>query len=128
MIYYHLWKLMSSKWIVLWRFWTSFVRRRVKKLVMIRQTLFFSKNVDMNTRNRLLQTSEFRETIQLGDYLGVPLTGRVPRWEDFQYIIDQVTVTAKLASWKTHQNIICWESDIGQECNWSNSNLTHDNK
>jgi hypothetical protein len=46
---------------------------------MIRQTLFFSKNVDMNTRNRLLQTSEFRETIQLSDYLGVPLTGRVPR-------------------------------------------------
>ncbi|MCI19046.1 putative ribonuclease H protein, partial [Trifolium medium] len=44
--------------------------------------------------------SGFRETDQLGKYLGVPLTGRAPRREDFQYIIDQVQ--NKLASWKAH--------------------------
>lgn len=38
--------------------------------------IFFSKNVDVNTRRRLVSMSGFRETISLGKYLGVPLVGR----------------------------------------------------
>jgi hypothetical protein len=45
--------------------------------------------------------SGFRETNQLGKYLGVPLTGKAPRRQDFQYIIDQVS--AKLSNWKAQQ-------------------------
>jgi hypothetical protein len=51
--------------------------------------IIFSKNVDSATRNRLVQISGFRETMQLGKYMGVPVTGKAPRREDYQYIIDQ---------------------------------------
>jgi hypothetical protein len=64
-------------------------------------SILFSKNVNRDTRNRLVQMSGFRETEQLGNYLGVPLTARAPRKDDFQYIIDQVS--AKLANWKANQ-------------------------
>lgn len=37
----------------------------------------------------------------MGKYLGVPLTGRVPRKSDFNYLVEKVR--AKLASWKTKQ-------------------------
>ncbi|WJX55356.1 Protein DETOXIFICATION 41 [Trifolium repens] len=61
-------------------------------------SILFSKNVDRNTRVKLVQMSGFRESNQLGKYLGVPLKGRAPRREDFQYVIDQVS--AKLTNWK----------------------------
>ncbi|GAU16016.1 hypothetical protein TSUD_338860 [Trifolium subterraneum] len=54
-------------------------------------SILFSKNVDRNIRRRLVQLSGFRETDQLGKYLGVPLIGRAVRRNDFQYIIDQVS-------------------------------------
>ncbi|MCH81151.1 putative non-LTR retroelement reverse transcriptase, partial [Trifolium medium] len=62
--------------------------------------IFFSKNVDRATRNKLVQRSGFRETLQLGKYLGVPITGKAPRREDYQYIIDQVS--SRLVAWKAN--------------------------
>jgi ABC-type transporter lipoprotein component MlaA len=38
--------------------------------------------------------------MQLGKYLGVPVTGKAPRREDFQYIIDQVS--SRLVAWKAN--------------------------
>jgi hypothetical protein len=49
----------------------------------------------------LIQASGFRETTQLGKYLGVPVTGRAPRRADYQYIIDEVS--SKLTNWKANQ-------------------------
>ncbi|MCH97635.1 putative ribonuclease H protein [Trifolium medium] len=41
---------------------------------------------------------QFRETNALGKYLGVPLTGRAPRKQDYRCVIEQVC--AKLSAWK----------------------------
>jgi hypothetical protein len=69
------------------------------QLVSIEKTsVLFSKNVDRVTRQRLLRISGFRETTQLGKYLGVPVTGKAPKRRDYQYLIDQVST--KLTSWK----------------------------
>jgi hypothetical protein len=38
--------------------------------------------------------------MQLGKYLGVPVTGKSPRREDYQYIIDQVS--SRLVAWKAN--------------------------
>jgi len=62
--------------------------------------MFFSKNVSRGMREVLVQLSRFRKTHSLGKYLGVPLLGRAPRKEDFQYIIDQLN--SKLAGWKAN--------------------------
>jgi hypothetical protein len=59
-------------------------------------SILFSKNVNRDIWNRLVQMSGFRETDQLGKYLGVRWL--VGRREDFQYIIDQVN--AKLVNWR----------------------------
>ncbi|RDY11948.1 hypothetical protein CR513_03317, partial [Mucuna pruriens] len=58
--------------------------------------------MDQNTKDLLAQLSGFQITNSLGKYLGIPLTGQVPkRAEDFQYVIDKVH--NKLARWKTQQ-------------------------
>jgi hypothetical protein len=64
-------------------------------------SLLLSRNVDHGLRMRLIQRSGFRVTNDFGKYLGVPLIGRAPRRQDFQYLIDQVSV--KLAAWKANQ-------------------------
>lgn len=61
-------------------------------------SILFLKNVDFNTRKRLVELSTFRETTHLGKYLGVPLIGRAPKGSDYQYLLDKVK--AKLTSWK----------------------------
>jgi hypothetical protein len=63
-------------------------------------SIFLSKNIPRATREKLVQISGFRETSNLGKYLGVPLMGRTPRKEDFNYIIEQVS--AKLSNWKAN--------------------------
>ncbi|KAI5434299.1 hypothetical protein KIW84_021237 [Lathyrus oleraceus] len=42
--------------------------------------------------------SSFKETSNLGKYLGVPLTGKTPRHKDSSYLMDNVK--AKLSNWK----------------------------
>lgn len=64
-------------------------------------SIYFSKNVSPRERRELAGLVGFREVTSLGKYLGVPLTGRVPRRADFQYLIDKVS--AKLGSWKAKQ-------------------------
>ncbi|MCH82717.1 putative ribonuclease H protein, partial [Trifolium medium] len=76
----------------------EFCRMSGQEISHSKTSILFSKNVHRDTRHNLVRMSGFRETEQLGKYLGVPLTGRAPKREDFQYIIDQVN--DKLASWK----------------------------
>jgi hypothetical protein len=64
-------------------------------------SIFFSKNVSRGVKDKLLRISGFRETDELGRYLGVPLIGQAPRKRDFQYLVDQVA--AKLTNWKAKQ-------------------------
>ncbi|KAI5424837.1 hypothetical protein KIW84_030864 [Lathyrus oleraceus] len=65
--------------------------------------IFFSKNTAEHTKRQLVHASSFKETKDLGEYLGIPLSGRSPMRGDYQYIIDQVK--AKLEAWKSdHQS------------------------
>jgi hypothetical protein len=64
-------------------------------------SILFSKNVNRGLKDRLLHLSGFRETYDLGKYLGVPLIGRAPKRADYQYLIDQVS--NKLSIWKARQ-------------------------
>jgi hypothetical protein len=46
--------------------------------------------------------------MQLGKYLGVPVTGKAPRREDYQYIIDQVS--SRLVGLEGESSHFCRES------------------
>jgi hypothetical protein len=83
------------------RILTNFCRISGQEVSLEKTSIFFSRNVNRDTRSRLVQTSGFRETQCLGKYLEVPLTGRAPKKEDYRYIIDQVS--AKLSAWKANQ-------------------------
>lgn len=52
--------------------------------------IVFSKNTTWNIQRKLTQSTGFKETNELGKYLGVPLTGKGPKGNEFQYLIDQV--------------------------------------
>ncbi|MCI10850.1 putative ribonuclease H protein, partial [Trifolium medium] len=45
--------------------------------------------------------SRFKETNELGKYVGVPLIGRGPKRADYHYLIDRVG--NKLSAWKVRQ-------------------------
>ncbi|GAU13938.1 hypothetical protein TSUD_262650 [Trifolium subterraneum] len=64
-------------------------------------SILFSKNVRRRVRDKLLSMSGFRETNDLGKYLGVPLNGRAPKNAEYHYLIDQVK--NKLSAWKAKQ-------------------------
>lgn len=79
----------------------SFCRMSGQEVSQEKTSILFSKNVGRNIWERLTQISSFRETNDLGKYLGVPLNGIAPKRGDFQYIIDQVS--NKLMAWKAKQ-------------------------
>jgi hypothetical protein len=69
------------------------------QLISMEKTMiYFSKNVDAQTKRRLVIQSGFQETTNIGKYLGVPLIGGAPRKKDFQHLIDKVR--NKLSGWK----------------------------
>lgn len=63
-------------------------------------TMFFSKNVSHSTRSTLARISGFNVSDSMERYLGVPLLGKSPRQQDFNYIIDKVK--DKLSGWKSN--------------------------
>lgn len=66
-----------------------------------KSNILFSKNVPAQLRREIIGDSGFTETFSFRKYLGVPLTGKVPRYQDFHYLIDKVK--AKLSGWKAKQ-------------------------
>ncbi|MCH87265.1 ribonuclease H, partial [Trifolium medium] len=64
-------------------------------------SIYFSRNVSRSMHVCLSNMSGFRETSDLGRYLGVALIGRSHKRTNFQYIIDQVRT--KLSRWKANQ-------------------------
>jgi hypothetical protein len=66
-----------------------------------KSSIFFSRNVEANTRHALSAKSGLKETTRLGNYLGVPALGRTPRCQDFQYLIEKIK--GRLAGWKAKQ-------------------------
>lgn len=62
-------------------------------------SLFFSKTVDARTRKILTRNSGFTAAHPLRKYLRVPLIGRAPKRNDFNYLVDKVN--NKLSRWKS---------------------------
>ncbi|GAU10179.1 hypothetical protein TSUD_416550 [Trifolium subterraneum] len=71
-----------------------------QEVIIEKTSIIFSRNVERSMRSRLLHIPGYKETNSFGNYLGVPLTGRVPKRADFQYMLDQVS--AKLTAWKAN--------------------------
>lgn len=63
--------------------------------------VMFSNNVHRITKAKIMQVSEFRETTNMGKYLGVPLSGKSLKRRDYQYLTEQLK--SKLATSKTNQ-------------------------
>lgn len=63
-----------------------------------RTSILFSNNVNRSIQNKLQHISKFRITKRFGRYLGVPLSGKKLKKNDFQYIVDQVAT--RLNGWK----------------------------
>jgi hypothetical protein len=76
----------------------TFCKLSGQEVSQAKTSILFSRNVSRSMRVKLLHMSGFRETCDLGKYLGVPLTGRAPKRTYYQYLIDQVS--NKLAAWK----------------------------
>lgn len=69
---------------IIYQFYNTFGQQVNHKKTRI----FFSRNVNRNVCDDLVQVYGFSETTFLGKYLGVPLTGRAPKKEDYRYIIN----------------------------------------
>lgn len=65
-----------------------------------KSSIMYSMNVSRSMRNTLTKIAKFRETGSFGKYLGVPLSGKALKRNDFQYILEQVDDI--LASWKSN--------------------------
>ena len=61
--------------------------------------VYFSPNVDQNSREKLSEVLGFRSTPTLGKYLGFPIKHKGSP-QDFGFIIDQIQ--SKLAGWKAN--------------------------
>lgn len=63
--------------------------------------IMFSANTPVGIRRTIDAHSGFREVNDLGKYLGFPLSGKSPKNNNFQFLIDKVQ--AKLSQWKCIQ-------------------------
>lgn len=72
-------------------------------------SIFFSKNVNRPTRERLIHLS------------GVPLTGKAPKKEDYRYVIEQVSY--KLVSWKADHLSFAGRVTLAKKCFRSYSHI-----
>jgi len=62
--------------------------------------VFFSPNVDRDTREALCDILEFSSTPNLGKYLGFPIRHRGSSNQDFNFVLERVK--QKLAGWKAN--------------------------
>lgn len=60
--------------------------------------IIFPNNTRVGIHRNIIVLSGFREDENLGMYLGVPLSGKSPRYNNYQFLIDKVCT--KLSHWK----------------------------
>ncbi|CAK8538172.1 unnamed protein product [Lathyrus sativus] len=75
-----------------------FCKASGENINMDKSNIMLSRNTPNGIRKNILVKSRFRETSSLGTYIGVMLTGKSPKYRDFQYLIEKVQ--EKLAHWK----------------------------
>ena len=62
--------------------------------------VYFSPNVDRDTRDSLCNILGFQSTPNIGKYLGIPIKHPGPLANDFNFVLDQVK--QKLSRWKAN--------------------------
>lgn len=67
-----------------------FCRCSGQKISEAKTRIFFSKNVDGNTRNNICHVSGFQVTEDLGKYLGVPILHKKVNRRSFQFVVEKV--------------------------------------
>ena len=77
----------------------SFCLLSGQKVSNAKSRVFFSPNVDPNTRANLCEILEFRSTPTLGKYLGFPIKHSGMR-QDFGFITERIQ--SSLAGWKVN--------------------------
>lgn len=87
-------------------------------------SIFFSKNVDTRIRRRLSLMSGFTNTTSMGKYFGIPLLGRTPKKQDFNYLIEKVT--QRLSGVEGYSSFVCRACYSCQVCNAIYSDIYHD--
>lgn len=63
-------------------------------------SIVFSSNVTTSTKHTLIELSNFTVVSNLGKYLGVPISGKAFKRNDYQYIIKNIS--SELISWKAN--------------------------
>lgn len=71
-----------------------------QEVIADKSNILFSKNVSRSVKVKLTQMFGFKDMNQLGEYLGVPLSGKALQKMDYQYLVDQVS--ARLANSETN--------------------------
>ena len=77
----------------------SFCEISGQKISGEKSCVFFSPNVDQNTRIELGEVLGFKSTPSLGKYLGFPIIHKGSQ-QDFGFILDHIQ--SKLAGWKAN--------------------------
>ena len=78
----------------------NFCARSGQSISESKSRVFFSPNVDVDTRESLCDILGFHSTPNLGKYLGFPIKHRGTNNEDLNFVLERVK--QKLASWKAN--------------------------
>ena len=60
--------------------------------------MYFSPNVDLESKEDICSVLEFRSTSSIGKYLGIPIKHQGQSNQDFNFILDRMK--QKLSRWK----------------------------
>ncbi|KAI5434109.1 hypothetical protein KIW84_021105 [Lathyrus oleraceus] len=76
-------------------------RNGSKRINHDKSNIIFSQNTNSTIRKEIIHVVGIKESTQLGMYLGVPLTGKSQRLQDYWFIIEKIR--RKLSIWKAKQ-------------------------
>lgn len=69
---------------------TLFCQRSGQRISTEKSRILFSKNTLTSIKMELMNLFGFKETNDLGKYIGVPLTGKTPKNKYFRYLMENV--------------------------------------
>ncbi|GLT73841.1 hypothetical protein SLA2020_456730 [Shorea laevis] len=81
-------------------FLSFFYQRFGQKINSTKSKIFFSQNVQVNTKSEICRKLQFSKTSSFDKYLGFPITGKRLSKSDCKFIVDKVR--NKLIGWKAN--------------------------
>ena len=68
----------------------NFYEQSGQTINVAKSRVFFSPNVDDNSREMMCDTLKFQATSLLGNYLGIPIKQSGSTGQDFNFVLDKV--------------------------------------